>query len=174
MGKVNEMFWTDTMDKMLKAMLANGDSASVIAQAVGRTRNAVIGRCHRLGVRKIRRVAGPRPAVKRNRSNTPRPARIAVTQRLDMRPTMAPAMVTATVVEQTRYQAPRDTRKTLLELVHGDCRWPCGDVGAPDFFFCGAPQAEGYSYCSHHCRIAYQPTSRLNHRRAEYAERAAA
>ncbi len=47
----------------------------------------------------------------------------------------------------------------LLELTNTTCRWPCGDVGAPGFFFCGVPEAaldQRRPYCRGHSRIATQ------------------
>lgn len=47
-------------------------------------------------------------------------------------------------------------RKTLVELRPGDCRWPCGDPGKADFFFCGGAAIAGLPYCAGHARVAYQ------------------
>lgn len=164
--------WTDAKDETLKAHLANGESASFIGKAMGVTRNAIIGRSHRLGIRKIRRVAGPRPP--RRRSKAPQSNPVATTQRLRVKPFMAgPQVVTHAVYEGAAYEAPA-TRKTLLELTERDCRWPCGDPGTESFFFCGAPQVDGKPYCPTHCAIAYAPTPRLTSQRVRYNEAAAA
>jgi GcrA cell cycle regulator len=51
---------------------------------------------------------------------------------------------------------PVGQRKSIIELGGGDCRWPCGDPGKPDFFFCGGNAITGLPYCAGHARIAYQ------------------
>lgn len=45
-------------------------------------------------------------------------------------------------------------RVTILRLNGKTCRWPIGDVGAPDFHYCGAKPEPGRSYCAYHCGIA--------------------
>lgn len=47
--------------------------------------------------------------------------------------------------------------KALVDLEHGECRWPYGEPGAPGFGFCGQPQFPGMPYCDGHCRRAYAP-----------------
>lgn len=49
---------------------------------------------------------------------------------------------------------PFERRKRLLDLKDDDCRFPYGDVGDVDFFFCGAVKTEGSSYCNAHALIA--------------------
>ena len=41
-------------------------------------------------------------------------------------------------------------------LYEKKCRWPIGDPGTEDFFFCGTAPKPGQSYCEYHCRVAYQ------------------
>jgi GcrA cell cycle regulator len=45
--------------------------------------------------------------------------------------------------------------KSFMDLEPGDCRFPIGEPGAPDFYFCAGQQTDG-SYCLGHARIAYQ------------------
>jgi GcrA cell cycle regulator len=56
-------------------------------------------------------------------------------------------------------EIPVEQRKTLLQLSEATCRWPVGDPGSADFFFCGGPSTESTPYCSYHSRIAFQPAS---------------
>ena len=48
-------------------------------------------------------------------------------------------------------------RLSITELHHGDCRFPLGTVGEPDFAFCGLPALEGKPYCQCHSALAYMP-----------------
>ena len=71
---------------------------------------------------------------------------------------------------------PIGQRRTILELTEDTCRWPIGDPGSADFFFCGGQSLTGLPYCAYHSRVAYQPANmrrdaaaavpRLDHQRA--------
>ena len=65
---------------------------------------------------------------------------------------------------------PIGQRCTLLELNEGKCRWPIGDPGSTEFFFCGGKPLESLPYCGYHSRLAYQPVA--ERRREKRAERA--
>src|ERR1700722_11688922 len=62
---------------------------------------------------------------------------------------------------------PIGQRCSLLELNDSKCRWPIGDPGSVEFFFCGGMPIDGLPYCSYHSRVAYQPAAdRRRDRRA--------
>ena len=54
---------------------------------------------------------------------------------------------------------PMGQRRTILELNEQTCRWPIGDPGSTEFFFCGGNTISGLPYCAFHSRVAYQPAS---------------
>jgi GcrA cell cycle regulator len=60
---------------------------------------------------------------------------------------------------------PMGQRRTLLELTEETCRWPIGDPGQADFFFCGGRTISSLPYCSYHSRVAYQPPNMRRDRR---------
>ena len=60
---------------------------------------------------------------------------------------------------------PIGQRRTLLELNEDTCRWPIGDPGSTDFFFCGGQALTSLPYCSYHSRVAYQPANARRDRR---------
>jgi len=60
---------------------------------------------------------------------------------------------------------PLGQRRTLLELTEDTCRWPIGDPGHADFFFCGGPSISSLPYCAYHSRVAYQPANIRRDRR---------
>lgn len=138
---------------MLKHLWADGLSASQIAYELGGgiTRNAVIGKVHRLGlgstmsadqrVRKSR--GGPRA---RHVSNAPRLYRT----------TDGNVIADNDVPELADDQIPAGQRRTLMDLEAGQCRWPVGDPSSESFFFCGGAVVVGKHYCAGHARIAYQ------------------
>ena len=60
---------------------------------------------------------------------------------------------------------PIGQRRTILELTEETCRWPIGDPGNSDFFFCGGLAVASLPYCAYHSRIAYQPANPRRDRR---------
>jgi len=153
--------WTDERVELLKKLWADGLSASQIAAELGSiTRNAVIGKVHRLGLSGRAKSPSANPA-------RPRKARAANHVLRVSRPVTRGNTALAHAYEVEIEAEPEvvdnvipiGQRRTLLELSEGTCHWPVGDPGSPEFFFCGGPSLTGLPYCTHHSRIAYQPPS---------------
>ncbi len=146
------MSWTDERVQLLTKLWADGLSASQIAAEIGgMTRNAVIGKVHRLGLSgraKSPSSCSPRPRKARMRSDTFRP-------RGSMLGNTALAYDYEVEPEPELIEIPLEQRKTLLELTDKTCRWPVGDPGSGEFFFCGGDCDE--VYCEYHLRVAHQP-----------------
>ena len=161
--------WTDERVELLKKLWADGLSASQIAGELGGiTRNAVIGKVHRLGL--SGRAKAPSSSVPRPRK--PRaPSQMFRASRPMMRGNTALARMPAydydpePEPELIENIIPIGQRCTLLELNDDKCRWPIGDPGQPDFFFCGGKTAAGTPYCGYHARVAYQPPAARRDRR---------
>jgi GcrA cell cycle regulator len=153
------MSWTDERVELLKKLWSDGLSASQIAAELGGiTRNAVIGKVHRLGLSgraKSASSAAPRPRKARLpmmrigrasiRGNT------ALAHAYEMEAEAAPELIDNVI--------PIGQRRTILELTEQTCRWPVGDPGSTEFFFCGGNTLGGLPYCAYHSRVAYQPAS---------------
>jgi GcrA cell cycle regulator len=153
------MSWTDERVELLKKLWSDGLSASQIAAELGGiTRNAVIGKVHRLGLSgraKSASSAAPRPRKARSpmmrlgrasiRGNT------ALAHAYEMEAEAAPELIDNVI--------PIGQRRTILELTEQTCRWPVGDPGSSEFFFCGGNTLGGLPYCAYHSRVAYQPAS---------------
>jgi GcrA cell cycle regulator len=171
------MQWTDERVERLKKLWADGLSASQIAAELGGvTRNAVIGKVHRLGL-SGRAKAVPtaasrmraKPAATQHRPQTTaavaRPAQpsfsvrgnvaLAASPEIETRPVPTPRIVPVQIVETA---APVCERVTIMELRESMCRWPLGDPSQADFRFCGGRCTPGQPYCTHHAGIAYQPS----------------
>ena len=162
------MSWTDERVEMLKKLWADGLSASQIAAELGGiTRNAVIGKVHRLGL--SGRAKAPSSSVPRQRK--PRAPSMFRAPRPMMRGNAALAMPAYDYDPEPEPELleniiPLGQRCTLLELDSEKCHWPIGDPGQPDFFFCGGKTGTKVPYCGYHSRIAYQPaTDRRRDRR---------
>jgi GcrA cell cycle regulator len=149
------MSWTDERVELLKKLWADGLSASQIAAELGGiTRNAVIGKVHRLGL--SGRAKSPSSAASRPRK--PRSSgHIMRVPRASMRGNTALAYDYETEPEPELIEIPVEQRKTLLQLNEKTCHWPVGDPGSSEFFFCGGDTVNDLPYCSYHCRVAYQP-----------------
>jgi GcrA cell cycle regulator len=177
------MSWTDERVETLRKLWLDGKSASQIAAELsnGITRNAVIGKVHRLGL--SGRVKAPAAAVPR-----PRPAKPqqSVQRTIVSRP-MAPISRGATalafapraevmIIEKPAEEVviPMSERVTITDLREAMCRWPLGDPATSEFRYCGAKSPVGTPYCSYHSRVAYQPVQerrreRDRERRAQQA-----
>ena len=160
--------WTDDRVELLKKLWADGLSASQIAGELGGiTRNAVIGKVHRLGL--SGRAKAPSSSMPRQRK--PRAPSMYRAPRPMMRGNTALAMPAYDYEAEPEPELleniiPIGQRCTLLELDNEKCHWPIGDPGQPDFFFCGGKTGAGTPYCGYHARIAYQPvTDRRRDRR---------
>ena len=152
------MPWTDDRVATLKKLWNDGLSASLIATKIGEiTRNAVIGKAHRLGL--AGRATGSR---KRNHSCSasvfPAPARARRTRarpRRELRRPIRAAPMRPLVLPELG--PPPDECVTVRTLTARSCRWPIGDPKAAGFHFCGRTKAMGGPYCDHHAGIAYGP-----------------
>jgi GcrA cell cycle regulator len=158
--------WTDERVELLKKLWSEGLSASQIAgQMGGVTRNAVIGKVHRLGL-SGRAKTSAAPAQPRPR----KPAARAPSHPLTHRPTIhgntarafepeqEPALEPQALIDED-VVIPMSERVTIMELRESMCRWPMGDPTTPEFRFCGGKAVAGLPYCTHHCRMAYQPAA---------------
>jgi GcrA cell cycle regulator len=158
------MSWTDERVELLRKLWLDGLSASQIAAelANGITRNAVIGKVHRLGL--SGRVKAPSSSAPRPRSK-PQSHR-PTSSRSPSGPTMrgntalayAPRLHEAPAPKpELEVVIPMSERVTIMELREAMCRWPLGDPATAEFRYCGGKSEIGDPYCTYHARIAYQP-----------------
>ncbi|MGE3249385.1 MAG: GcrA family cell cycle regulator [Hyphomonadaceae bacterium] len=155
------MGWTDERVALLKKLWAEGHSASQIAKQIGGvTRNAVIGKVHRLGL--AGRATPSRPA---KRPARPRQQRSPLNLAPRVRPASSPYAppVLTVVLDPLRFED--GSVATVLTLKEGMCKFPIGDPTDADFAFCGRVSCVG-PYCTDHARLAYQP-SQARRRRPE-------
>lgn len=162
------MSWTEDRVATLKKLWLEGQSASQIAKQLGGvTRNAVIGKVHRLGLsgraapsQPSRAVFKAPPRVRPSAPSTPQvasvaapaaPSLAAAPRRLEpVVRALAPAQPVASL-DEVKGSA------TVLTLGAHMCKWPIGDPSSDEFTFCGRRAAEGIPYCTEHAKVAYQP-----------------
>jgi GcrA cell cycle regulator len=166
------MAWNDDRVELLKKLWADGLSASQIAGRLGGvTRNAVIGKVHRLGL-------SGRATTSRMKSHRPR-VRTAQSAKRLMKPRFAnvgnPALRNLYLGDTEPYVPPAEElviplneRKYIQTLTDTCCRWPIGDPQLADFHFCGKKKIAGLPYCEVHARRAFQPPQ-ARRRDREYA-----
>ncbi len=170
------MAWTDERVELLKRLWAEGLSASQIANRLGGvTRNAVIGKVHRLGLSgraTTSRVKATRPRKRRATAPPRRPTPMhyptqgGAALKADIEPVAGEDIVPVAVLVEELY-IPPDKRASILTLNESMCRWPIGDPNDEDFHFCGRDSTVGVPYCDYHSGVAYQPVqSRRRDKRA--------
>lgn len=146
-----QFLWTDEAIERLRSLADGGRSASQIASEMGTTRNSVIGKCVRNGLR-LQGKCG-------NRSGRP-------TRPLALRPTVAPSRVGQGVRARSprvkRYVEPTPAVEafgllTIEGLEEGVCKFPYGDPRDLETFrYCGVPVGKE-RYCGGHRRVMYAP-----------------
>lgn len=172
------MNWTDERVEKLKKLWSEGLSASQIAaQLGGVSRNAVIGKVHRLNLPGRAKAGGTPSAArpKRPAVAAPRPSNFAarpVPTRAVTRPAgnaIAKEDIDADFdaqIEQLPVPAngnnvvvPMSRKLELTQLTERTCKWPIGDPLNDDFHFCGNESPDNSPYCTYHQRLAYQPSA---------------
>ena len=172
--------WTEDRVTLLKKLWTDGLSASQIAKQLGGvTRNAVIGKVHRLGLagraapsRPIKRIATPIVRVKPvlvASQVAPEAAPEAGTVTQMVLPPVARTAPPISVAEHVEAIAAVKAAKPkvkpvrdgeiigVLQLGPNMCKWPIGDPGDADFGFCGSQTSAAAVYCEEHAAIAFQP-----------------
>ncbi len=157
------MGWTDERVALLRKLWTEGLSASQIAKQLGGvTRNAVIGKVHRLGL--AGRATPSRPAKRPVRVARPRPAAPSA-PRLRA-PTMGGLAPVAIVPQLAPLVQEDGATVSVLTLTDRMCKFPIGDPTDADFAFCGRESGGTGPYCGDHARLAYQP-SQARRRRSD-------
>lgn len=134
------MSWTDERVALLKKLWVEGKTAAEIANALGDvTRNAVIGKAHRL---KLSNRVSP---IQQNK----KPVAIAPKQQQPIE-----RKIVRIVVDENRQ------RVDMMDLKPRECRWPFGDPREENFGFCGCNSVAGLPYCDEHAKVAYQAAGR--------------
>ena len=140
------MSWTDEKVAKLKELWGKGNTASQIAEIIGGiSRNAVIGKAHRLNLSaKIKtRTATSNQNFENSldeKQNKTRRSRKSKFKSLIIDKNFEP-----------------ESPKQLEELDENSCKWPIGHPDEKSFYFCGRSSLKDFSYCKLHLLYAYQP-----------------
>lgn len=185
------MSWTDERVELLKKMWGEGQSASQIAKELGGvTRNAVIGKVHRLGLSNraattakadAKPKAAPKPdprpkaaqkpaATEAKASEPPAPKPLPVRKQIipagqPLPPQPSANEISPEALAKVSAIEKKAKKLSLMELTERTCKWPVGDPATDDFWFCGLPVQQGKPYCEAHVGVAFQPMSSRRDRR---------
>jgi GcrA cell cycle regulator len=149
------MDWTPEAIERLRALWAEGHSTAEIGRRMGITKNAVVGKAHRLNLSArpspIRREApgDAKPVV-------PRAPKVAVIAPRMTLPVVPVAAAAPAPVEPRAVPAPAPVVRSFPRLsAMRSCCWPIGEPGTQGFRFCSAEASQGKPYCAEHAAVAY-------------------
>ena len=140
------MSWNEEKVAKLKELWGKGNTASQIAEIIGGlSRNAVIGKAHRLNLSakiKTRTVTSNKNFENSIRENNPKSKRGQKSKFKSL------------IIEK---DFEPENPKQLEELDESSCKWPIGHPDEKSFYFCGRSSLKDFSYCKLHLLYAYQP-----------------
>ncbi len=159
--KEKKMAWTDDKVKILKKLWSEGLSASQIANRIGDvTRNAVIGKVHRLGLEgRAKSVRSSDLSVSQLKSSV---VSVTYSGNLALKAIIDPIndMISVAPSETQGFEAVQISpgeHVTILTLNENRCKWPIGDPNDIDFHFCGHEPQSKAPYCVEHAKVAFKP-----------------
>lgn len=165
--------WDAERLEVLKHLWKNGWSAKQIAHRLGgTTRNAILGKLHRLGL------SGTVSKKQLYMTSIDKRPERKLTRKIKLTPRPKQGLRRSSLTGVTMCTSPGDVklpyvsaaeelivpfaeRKGVLELQANDCRWPIGDPRMEDFHFCNGRKMSGYSYCEHHVQKSVAPAYRV-------------
>ena len=140
------MSWTEEKVAKLKELWGKGNTASQIAEIIGGiSRNAVIGKAHRLNL--SAKIKTRTATTNQNFENSSEEKNVSI------RRTRKSKFKSLLIDKDFEPENP----KQLEELDENSCKWPIGHPDEKSFYFCGRSSLKDFSYCKLHLLYAYQP-----------------
>ena len=140
------MSWTEEKVAKLKELWGKGNTASQIAEIIGGiSRNAVIGKAHRLNL--SAKIKTRTATTNQNFENSSEEKNVSI------RRTRKSKFKSLLIDKDFEPENP----KQLEELDENSCKWPIGHPDESSFYFCGRSSLKDFSYCKLHLLYAYQP-----------------
>ena len=148
------MAWTPELVKELEKLWKKGLTTMEIGNQLGLSKNAVVGKAHRLGLE-----SRPSPIKYENVKRVASKAihKKETTEESDVSGTSSSPVFKSEPLppEINIHKSKKHKGVALVDLKPNSCRWPEGDPKDPNFHFCGERVAPGKIYCPAHCAIAY-------------------
>ena len=140
------MSWTDEKVAKLKELWGKGNTASQIAEIIGGlSRNAVIGKAHRLNL--SAKIKTRTATSNKNFENSVEEKNVKLRRGRKSK-------FKSLIIEK---DFEPENPKQLEELDENSCKWPIGHPDEKSFYFCGRSSLKDFSYCKLHLLYAYQP-----------------
>jgi GcrA cell cycle regulator len=140
------MSWNDEKVEKLKELWGKGNTASQIAEIIGGlSRNAVIGKAHRLNL----------SAKIKTRTATSNQSFDDSLEEKSIKNRRGKRNKFKSLIIEKNFEP--ENPKQLEELDENSCKWPIGHPNEKDFYFCGRNSLKDFSYCKLHLLYAYQP-----------------
>jgi len=146
--------WTTERIELLKSSFEAGLTCREIAERIGVSRNAVIGKITRLDLKREKAIGPGRKDAAREPG---RRGGLRLRRQL-LKPVAVDRARDLEAEPET--PTPNGQSCSLFELSAETCRWPISTPGAADFCFCGHPPVDGLPYCPGHSRLAYRVGAR--------------
>ena len=140
------MSWTEEKVNKLKELWGKGNTASEIANIIGGiSRNAVIGKAHRLNL----------SAKIKTRTATSNQDFESSIENKNIKSKRGRRNKFRSLIIEKDFEP--ENPKQLEELTENSCKWPIGHPNEKSFYFCGRSSLKDFSYCKLHLLYAYQP-----------------
>ncbi len=155
------MSWTDEKIEKLKKLWKKGLTTVEIGKELGISKNAVVGKAHRLKLESrpspIKKAVDKKPITPENKVEA-KPTKSA---KVKEQPKAKEKPQPQTQPKEKEKIIPPENMVTLMDVTATSCRWPIGDPQDPDFHFCDKEAVEGRPYCLMHCAQAYMGVNKL-------------
>ena len=140
------MSWTEEKVAKLKELWGKGSTASQIAEIIGGiSRNAVIGKAHRLNLSS---------KIKTRTATSNQNFENSIQEKNIKNKRFRRSKFKSLIIEKNFEP---ENPKQLEELDENSCKWPIGHPDEKSFYFCGRSSLKDFSYCKLHLLYAYQP-----------------
>ena len=140
------MSWTEEKVGKLKELWGKGNTASQIAEIIGGiSRNAVIGKAHRLNLS---------AKIKTRTATSNQNFESSIKEKNNITKRGRRNKFKSLIIEK---DFEPENPKQLEELDENSCKWPIGHPNEKSFYFCGRSSLKDFSYCKLHLLYAYQP-----------------
>jgi len=137
------MSWNLEKEEKLKKLWGKGSTASEIAQIIGGvTRNAVIGKAHRLNLAAKSGIQKIKKSKEEKKGLASGDKKVSIRSRFK------------SILLDKDFEP--ENPKSLEELTEKTCKWPIGHPNEESFYFCGRSSIKGYSYCRLHVLYSFQ------------------